>query len=337
MNGGSPATRSGVAVVGMDRSGTSALTQLITQFGLRPPVDGDLIDAREANPTGVWESRSLTSLNTRVLQAVGSDERFPLPLAMGWETDQRLDALRSEAREAFARSFPVQPWAWKDPLHCLTFAFWRHTLDVAPAVILVIRNPLEIAASAARAWGREKIFGLALWERYLRQALAQIEGLPIVVASYEDMLQDPSAWGERTHAALDEAGVAVGAYREDDLVAAIDRRLRHAEYTREDLFVDAGVSPAQRELYDLLFGLKGLHTVFVTPSLPDETPTTDVLLAERRRAFEIKGRFERLLAEERQLRGLSRLRRSKYIASARRAYTRGRSAIRALAQKLDGH
>jgi hypothetical protein len=62
-----------------------------------------------------------------------------------------------------------------------------------------------------------------------------------------------------------------------------------------------------------------------------------VLLAERRRAFEIKGRFERLLAEERQLRGLSRLRRSKYIASARRAYTRGRSAIRALAQKLDGH
>jgi hypothetical protein len=297
MNRGSQATRSGVAVVGMDRSGTSALTQLITHFGLRPPVESDLIDARETNPTGVWESKSLTSLNVRVLKAVGSDERFPLALTTGWELDQRLDALRGEARGAFAGSFPAEPWAWKDPLHCLTFAFWRVTLDAAPVVLLVVRNPLEIAASASRAWGREKIFGLALWERYLRQALTQISDLPVVVTSYEDMLRDPPTWGERTHAALGEAGVGVDSYREDELHAAVDRRLRHSEFSRADVQADGDVSRAQRELYDVLLGLKGLHSVFASPALPEETPTTEALFAERRRTFELIERLEQMQAD----------------------------------------
>src|SRR5919106_63944 len=150
----------GVIVTGMDRSGTSATTQLLTLLGLQPPVETDLIGARATNPTGVWESKSLAALNTRLLQAVGSDERFPLPLGPGWERDGRLDLLREEAHARFARSFPQSPWVWKDPLHCLAFSFWRAALAQPLVVVLVIRNPLEIAASAARAWGREKIYGL---------------------------------------------------------------------------------------------------------------------------------------------------------------------------------
>jgi hypothetical protein len=289
----------GVFVTGMDRSGTSATTGLLAMFGLHPPVERDLIRARDTNPTGVWESRSLASLNVRLLKAVGSDERFPVALAPGWEADDRLEAMRNDARSAFAAAFPEAPWVWKDPLHCLTFSFWRSTLDSSGAVVLVIRNPLEIAASAQRAWGREKIYGLALWERYLRQALAQLRGMPVLVTNYADVLGDPRAWARRTHAALDRAGISVQPYNESDIAASVDTSLRHSEFTRDDVHADRDVSSAQAALYDVLTQLEGMRDAFPAPRLPDETPTTDALLGERRRTFEIKDRLERELAEER--------------------------------------
>ena len=47
--------------------------------------------------------------------------------------------------------------------------------------------------NALRAWGRGKIYGFALWERYLRQALTQIDGLPVLVANYGDLVGSPTA------------------------------------------------------------------------------------------------------------------------------------------------
>jgi hypothetical protein len=283
----------------MDRSGTSATTRLISLFGLQPPAESDLIAARATNPTGVWESSSLAALNVRLLKAVGSDERFPLSLAPGWEADPGLEPLRAEGRAAFARAFPRSPWVWKDPLHCLALSFWRSALAAKAAVVVVLRNPLEIAASAQRAWGREKIFGLALWERYLRQALTETAGLPVLVTSYEDVLADPVAWAAATHEGLGGADVAVQPYREEDIADAVDHTLRHSEFTRDDMRSDREVSEAQRELYDLLTQLQGMHDVFAPPRLPDETPTTDALLGERRRAFELKDRLEQELADAR--------------------------------------
>jgi hypothetical protein len=299
----------GVFITGMDRSGTSATTRLISLFGLEPPVESDLIAARATNPTGVWESRSLAALNVRLLKAVGSDERFPRTLSPGWDADPGLEPLRTEGRTAFARAFPRSPWVWKDPLHCLVLSFWRSTLEAKAAVVVVIRNPLEIAVSAQRAWGREKIFGLALWERYLRQVLAETAALPVLVTSYEDVLADPVAWAAGTHDALAGAGVAVQPYNDEDVANAVDRKLRHSEFTRDDMRSDREVSQAQRELYDRLTELQGMHDAFAPPPLPDETPTTDALLSERRRTFELKDRLEHEQAEARGSRWHARLRR----------------------------
>ena len=324
------AVRTGVVVTGMDRSGTSATARLIALLGLHPPAATDLVAARDTNPTGVWESRSLASLNVRLLQAVGSDERFPLVLEPGWERDTRLDSSRAEAREAFGRSFPATPWVWKDPLHCLVLSFWRDVLADPLAVVLVTRNPLEIAASAERAWGREKIFGLALWERYLRQALWQIEGLPVLVTRYADVVDDPVAWARRTSAALGDAGVAVRGWSEEAVRAAVDTSLRHTEFTMDDLERDRDISVAQRELFEVLSASEGMHERFVAPALSDETPTTDALLSERRRTFDVKERLEAALEEERRARRPSRLRGLAQKHDGRRRWFAMRGARREL-------
>lgn len=317
----------GVVVVGMDRSGTSAATRLISLHGLRTPPDTDVVPARQANPRGVWESASLVAFNIRVLAAVNSDDRFPAALEPGWERDSRLHPIRQDAREAFDEVFPAAPWVWKDPLLCLTFGFWRTALDVQPVVVLVNRNPLEIAASALSAWGRPKIYGLALWERYIRQALAQITDLPVLVTNYEELVSAPLHWCERLQDFLRATRVPMEAPRERDVLASVDPELRHAVFTRADVLADVEVSEAQRALFLALEQQAGAHERFAGPMLPEETPTTEALLDERRRAFQIKGDLERLLELERQSRWWPRIRRARWLAPLRPVYVRGRRLL----------
>jgi hypothetical protein len=316
-----------VFVLGMHRSGTSAVTRLISLLGLHTPPDEDLVQPSAKNPTGYWESESLVAFNERLLWAVDCDISCPIVLAPGWEHDARLDRLRADAPSAVRAVFPSEPWVWKDPRHCLAFAFWRSALAIDPVVVLVNRNPLEITASALRVRGEQgKIYALALWERYLRQGLAQITGLPVLVADYPDVLSAPLAWCTQAHAFLEDAGVPAHAHRDADVLEFIDTELRHTEFTRDTFLADADVSEAQRRLFLVLEELKGAHQRFATPDLPDETPTTEALLTERRRALELR----RELDSERQSRWGSRLRSSKYTAPARPLYTGGRRLLKAL-------
>lgn len=275
----------GVFVLGMHRSGTSVVTRLINLLGVAAPRECDLVPASEKNRKGYWESMSLVRFNTRVLAAVGCDMSCPIALEPGWERDARLDGLRTETDEAVRWTFPTAPWVWKDPRNCLSFAFWRATLDIKPVAVIVHRNPLEIVASALRSRPDRKVYILALWERYLRQALGQIEGLPVRVTSYGSVLADPLVWCEETHAFLQRAGVNVEQGNEEQVLDFLDADLRHAVFSSPAFLEDPEVSDAQRALFLELSQFLGDHDEFSPPTLPPETPTTDALLAERRCAL----------------------------------------------------
>jgi hypothetical protein len=299
----------------MHRSGTSAATRLISFLGPRTPLADDLVPPSRKNPKGYWESNSLVTFNIAVLTAIGSDYGCPLPLDVGWHEDPRLDGLRRQAPEAFLAAFPRAPWVWKDPRTCLTFSFWRSALDVRPVVVLVNRNPLEIAASSARARGDEgKVYTLALWERYLRQALQQIAELPVLVADYARILSEPIVWSESARAFLSDAGIPARGLRTEDAEAFIDPGLKHASFTSDDFLSDPDVSAAQRALYVELEKLQGSHAAFVPPALPPETGTTEALLSERRRAKQLE-------------REVAQLRDSRQRTPARRVYARVRRSV----------
>jgi hypothetical protein len=317
----------GVFVLGMHRSGTSAVTRLISLLGLHTPPDADLVQPTAKNPKGYWESETLVAFNERLLWAIDCDIGCPVMLEPGWENDGRLEPLRAEARAVVDEIFPVAPWVWKDPRHCLAFAFWRSVLEVKPVVVLVNRNPLEITASALRLRSdQSKIYSLALWERYLRQALRQASGHPVLVTDYSDVLASPLEWCARAHAFLLEAGVPARPAAEDEVLGFIDTTLRHVTFDRGEVLSDPDVSEAQRALSSALKEMEGPHASFSPHSLPVETPTTEALLEERRRALGIK----RELELERRSSWRWRVRSSKYAAPARPIYAGGRRFLKAL-------
>ncbi len=146
------------------------------------------------------------------------------------------------------------------------------------------RNPLEIAGSLRARDDLGGLYSLALWERYLRECLGSIGGLPTLVTDFESLVCDPLAWSEGVRAFLVGAGVATASIPEEDALSFVEPALRHASFTAEDLRSAPGVSDPQLRLFEGLEELRGEHGRLPEVELPAETPSTEALLAVRRGA-----------------------------------------------------
>jgi hypothetical protein len=181
-----------VLVLGMHRSGTSVLTRVVSLLGFEVGDDDILMGASEWNVTGHWEVTDLTLLNDDLLRHLGGRWSAPPDVA----DDELARVARGEwgdrARQAVAETFAGNSWVWKDPRLCILLPFWRAVLDDADLVtVLVLREPGEVARSLAARDGIGLDYGVALWERYQRAALAAAAGLPALVVRYSDLLSDP--------------------------------------------------------------------------------------------------------------------------------------------------
>ena len=90
-----------IVVIGMHRSGTSAVARGLAALGV--DLGDDFLDAQPENPTGYWEDRGIVELNERVLRRIGLkwDDSATIDLLRfsGW----RMWRLRREAQPCSAR------------------------------------------------------------------------------------------------------------------------------------------------------------------------------------------------------------------------------------------
>jgi hypothetical protein len=176
-------------VVGMHRSGTSAVTGAIGALGLAPPVDDDRWGWHETNPDH-WESVSLNKFDGRLLGRLGGSwDAPPEPPDLGADAGaDPADDPVAAARNAFPGNGPV---VWKDPRICLLLPYWRARLPPPLAAVLVWRSPLAVARSLQRRDAMPLPTGVALWERHNRSALENLVGVDTYVCSYEAVIEDP--------------------------------------------------------------------------------------------------------------------------------------------------
>jgi hypothetical protein len=266
--------RSGVVVLGMHRSGTSAVTRALNLLGLTTCPPADLIGAHPTNPTGHWESRTLVECNDAVLKAAGARSWCPPPPGPAWISTPPVQDLIPLCRAAFGAVHPSPPWVWKDPRTCLTADLWLPLLPAPPAIVLVAREPMQIARSLNARDNIPLPLGLALWERYLREAMRSAVGLPVWVTWYDQLLDDSQGWIAAASWFLGNTGIRPLRGAVDPLRAAgdLDPQLRHhGEHdTENDL-----LSTEQHRLRDLLRELTGVHPSFALPKLPEETASNE--------------------------------------------------------------
>jgi len=251
----------GVLVLGMHRSGTSAITSLLSLLGPELGDRDDLMPANDANQKGYWESTSLAGFQESLLEKLGGGWGRPPALRSGWEEDWRLVRRVGLARRTFRRVYGDAPeWLWKDPRTVLLLPFWQRALKFDPTVVGIFRDPVEVAGSLrARdgfAWER----AVALWETYNRALLANARGLPTFIAAYEDLVTDPIAVGRDLMDFLECQGLTVRRPDDDVLRSCIDVGLRHNVHSASVDTQHEGLSDAQRELLAMLRRARGAHS-----------------------------------------------------------------------------
>ncbi|MGH9029658.1 MAG: sulfotransferase family protein, partial [Acidimicrobiales bacterium] len=185
-------------MVGMHRSGTSALTGALGHLGLQLPDPQDLMTGMEDNPVH-YESQALSEVDDSLLAALGGSWSAPPVLEAGWERSPAALSHLERARSAAWRAFPLNgPIAFKDPRLCLLLPFWRPQLQPRAQALLVWRSPLAVARSLRARQNFTISLGLALWEVYARGVLEGLEGLEVTVLPFERVLEDPSGVIGRT-------------------------------------------------------------------------------------------------------------------------------------------
>ena len=108
------ATSTGLFVLGMHRSGTSALTRVLNLLGMH--LGDQLLGAREGNAAGHWEPIPVIELNERLLAALGRTWDDPREMGPGWLQNSAVQALLPEASLLLKRDYLSRPnWSIKDP------------------------------------------------------------------------------------------------------------------------------------------------------------------------------------------------------------------------------
>lgn len=278
----------GLYVVGMHRSGTSAITEALASLPFDLPAADAMVGGDASNPRGHWEVEVLTDFNQELLERAGADWLAPSSVAV--EEMARLSkpelGLDVRALEAFGNAFGGPGWLFKDPRLSITMPFWRRVLGANPAV-LVLRDPMAIARSL-RARNQLAIpFGLALWERYLRSAVSAMEGMAVHVTTFSGVAAGGQPVVDLVEFAAKSLDVAIPADIEEQVHQVIDPDLRHHDGgpdTDHEL-----LSPQQLQLLELLYDAEGNHADFSLDvgAIP-ETPGLDL-------AFESAAAFEQAL------------------------------------------
>jgi hypothetical protein len=246
-----PSSRA-VLVLGMHRSGTSALARGLQMLGVY--LGNDFISPKPDNPTGYWEDRNIYEINERLLAVFGLKwEEVALIDDARWDAPE-VEPLRIEAVKYLRSQFVSHPlWGFKDPRTIRLLPFWSsvlRSLDVDESYLLVIRNPRSVANSLIRRHGMEAVTAHLLWLVYVVPNLSMIANRPFIVADYDLVMANPRQELERIARGLTIPSTDTSKAEIDRFVCDfLDPNLRHSYFNVSDFELDLNLPPLTREAY----------------------------------------------------------------------------------------
>lgn len=182
-------------ILGMHRSGTSALSGALCQQGLCGPQQA--VPASPSNPTGHWEPSPIVALHEELLRTAGSSWDDPMAMtALELSSDQTEH--KQKLQEALQASFPQwrpgQVAVVKDPRQCRLQPLWNGLIEqqqLQVAVILMVRHPLAVAQSLQRRDQLPLERSLLLWLEHTLEAEKHTREQRRCVVAYEQLLRNP--------------------------------------------------------------------------------------------------------------------------------------------------
>src|SRR5262245_18596534 len=135
-----------ILVLGMHRSGTSAVTRVLNLLGfdlgrrLMPPMP-------DSNEKGFWENLDAVDIDDRLLVSLGRSWHDVRTLPAGWSQSAAANEAKTAIKDLIRADFRSAPcWAVKDPRMCRLAPLWLEVLaelGIEPRILFVVRDPHE--------------------------------------------------------------------------------------------------------------------------------------------------------------------------------------------------
>lgn len=183
-----------VILLGMHRSGTSALTRVINLLGMDLP--SDLMEANFANQAGYWESDELaTKYHDPILASFNSAWDDVLPIAEELQESEDWHRFREVLAHYLVKEFHSSSgFVLKDPRMCKLVPLWLEVLadlDVELKIIIPFRDPLEVAKSLEQRDGFTLEKSSLLWLGHVLSAERETRKLTRCFVNYKQLLENP--------------------------------------------------------------------------------------------------------------------------------------------------
>ena len=229
-----------IIILGMHRSGTSALTRLVNICGASLP--NTLLNATKGNKTGHWESQKIVDMHDQFLSKVGSSwndcSKLDLEaISTSIQTDY-IDDLASLLNSEYNDSSLI---VLKDPRICRFLPLTLKAITAAnfiPKIIHIIRNPIEVSKSLTTRDGLTEETGHLLWLRHNIDAEKHSRNMAYTSLTYDNLLKN---WKE----CLDNIQTSLKLFNRDSLSSIapqinefLSPRHRHHTHTLEDTLID---------------------------------------------------------------------------------------------------
>jgi hypothetical protein len=265
-------------VLGMHRSGTSALAGVLSKLGCQIPKH--VLPANSANERGYFESAALMQLHDELLESAGSYWHDWRRFNPDWHSAPTSEAFKQRAKDIFLSEYPNASLAvLKDPRICRFVPFWIDVfgeMSIAPRALIPIRSPLEVAYSLKKRDAMSVTKGLLLWLRHVLDAELMTRGISRAIFSWDQFLTDWRVVADRISAEINIAWPRLSDRSSLEIDRFLDSSLVHNRLGQNELSSHPNVHEWTVAAYEALLEL----------SLNPMSNSANAALDEIRKQFE---------------------------------------------------
>jgi hypothetical protein len=224
-----------VVVLGMHRSGTSLLANLLSVLGV--DLGEDLLPGDPGNELGYWENENIFRTQDALMNYVArewGDCGLAYPFAIDWtrlpELQSYKDKLISIVRTEIAAAKRI--WGFKDPRTCRLLPLWKEIfeeLDLEPLYLLAVRDPAVVADSLVKRDGLDPLHSELIWLLHNLDAIRDAGSELRAVVDYDRWFTAPRDQAIAVAKTLDLAWPADDGELIGKLTRAIRPDLRHSK------------------------------------------------------------------------------------------------------------
>lgn len=188
----SAGARTCIVILGMHRSGTSALARVMSLLGADLPKH--VLGAAPGNPSGHWEPTELVELDNRMLREAGSNWDDWRAFDEAWIQPDRMQSYRDQVKATVDREYAGSSlFVMKLVRVARYLPVYREiiaSLAIDARYTIALRNPLAVMASLADRDSMASGWAGLLWLRHVLDAELWTRGTKRAFLNYEDLMAD---------------------------------------------------------------------------------------------------------------------------------------------------